>query len=420
MLFSRTVLPGGARVVTEHMPEVRSASLGFWISVGSRDETEELQGSSHFLEHVLFKGTHSRSAREIAEAFDAVGGEVNAFSAKEYTCFYGRVLDKDLHMAADILLDMLRNGALKAQDVESERKVILEEISMRDDAPDDLVHELFSETLFGSHALAREVLGTTTSVESIQRETLLDFYQSHYKAPNVVVAAAGNLNHEDLVSWVAPAFPDANGSQTGRVETVPEAPKTRLRVITRDSEQAHIVVGGFGYSRHHPDRFAWGVLDDLLGGGSSSRLFQQIREERGLAYSVYSYRHLFIETGLYAIYAGTAPSNVQDVLRLIAGELDRLCDVGATEAELERAKGRSRGSLVLSLEDPSSRMSRLGRSDLVHGEILSIDDLINRVEGVTLEDVSRVGRELLHSDNRVLTVIGPFKEEDFDWWIQPN
>lgn len=399
------------------MPEVRSASLGFWISVGSRDESEELQGSSHFLEHLLFKGTHSRGARDIAQAFDEVGGEVNAFSAKEYTCFYGRVLDKDLKMATDILLDMLQHGALKPQDLESERKVILEEISMRDDAPDDLVHEMFSETLFGSHPLAREVLGTATSVGSISRDILLDFYQSHYQAPNIVVAAAGNLNHDELVSWVEPAFPDRTDVPTDRIPSLPTPPQTPLRVVTRESEQAHIVAGGFGYSRHHPDRFAWGVLDDLLGGGSSSRLFQQIREERGLAYSVYSYRHLFIETGLYAIYAGTSPTNVQDVLRLIAEELDRLCDVGATPAELERAKGRSRGSLVLSLEDPASRMSRLGRSDLVHGEILSIDDLINRVETVTLEDVNRVGRELLHPQNRVLTVIGPFNEEDFDWWI---
>lgn len=416
MIFTRTVLPGGIRVVTERMPEVRSVSIGFWVGIGSRDESQEFQGSSHFLEHVLFKGTETRTARDISDSFDAVGGEVNAFSAKEYTCFYGRILDKDLPMASEIIIDMLCNASLRHDDVESERKVILEEISMRDDTPEDLVHELFIETLFGSHPLAREVMGTAESVGSITPETLRDFHGEHYHPANIVVAAAGNLEHDQLVSWIEASFPDQQRHASPREQNLPLAPKSRVKVMTRDTEQAHIIVGGLGYSRHHPDRFAWGVLDDLLGGGSSSRLFQEIREQRGLAYSVYSYRHMFVETGMYAAYAGTAPANAMNVLKLIEEELQRLLDAGITDEEMERAKGRSRGSLVLSLEDPASRMSRLGRSDLVHGEILSIDDLLARLDAVTADDVARVARELLKPEDRVLTVIGPFQTEDFDWW----
>lgn len=416
MLFSRTVLPGGIRVVTERMPEVRSVTIGFWIGVGSRDESEDVQGSSHFLEHTIFKGTKTRGVREIAESFDAVGGEANAFSAKEYTCFYGRILDKDLPMASDILIDLLRNASLNPDEIESERKVILEEIAMRDDTPDDLVHELFIETLFGDHPLAREVMGTNESVGSITPETLRSFYETHYTPPNIVVAAAGNIDHEELVARIEPSFPEDHRKATHREQVLPSGAKQKVRVQTRDTEQAHILLGGLGYSRHHPDRFAWGVLDDLLGGGSSSRLFQLIREQRGLAYSVYSYRHMFIETGMYAVYAGTAPANAMEVVGLVTEELDRLVESGITDAELERAKGRSRGSLVLSLEDPASRMSRLGRSDLVHGEILSIDELLARLESVTAEDVARVARELLRPEGRVLTVIGPFSEEDFGWW----
>ncbi|MGH2812141.1 MAG: M16 family metallopeptidase [Actinomycetota bacterium] len=415
MLITRSTLPSGARLVTERMPEVRSASIGFWIGVGSRDEAQDVQGASHLLEHVLFKGTETRSARDIAESFDSVGGEVNAFSAKEYTCFYGRVLGDDLAMATDILIDILCNGSLRPPDFESERRVVLEEIAMRDDAPDDLVHEVFSETLFGSNPLGREVMGTVDSVSGMSVGSLRDFYQENYHGGNLVVAAAGEVDHDWLLASVEPAFAE----QRRAVERKPEipSPASRIKVLNRKTEQAHIILGGLGYSRHHPDRFAWGVLDDLLGGGTASRLFQEIREERGLAYSVYSYRHLYIETGLWAVYAGTSPSNAAEVVKLIIDELERLVENGATVEELDRAKGRSRGSLVLSLEDPASRMSRLGRSELVHGEILSIDELIARVDAVTLEDVARIARDVLHRGNRVLTVIGPVEEDNFEGWL---
>jgi len=415
MEFQRTVLPGGTRILTEKMREVRSVALGFWVGVGSRDEAVELQGASHFLEHLLFKGSNNYSARRIAEAFDEVGGEANAFSTKEYTCFYGRVLDKDLKMAMDVLLDMLRRPLLKAQDVESERNVILEEIAMHEDTPEDLVHDLFTETIFGSHPLGREVMGTVETVRAIRAQDLKGFHQANYHSPNIVVAAAGNVDHDEIVEWVGAEFAGDHGRRPSRPPAGPE-PASKMRVVTRPTEQAHIVVGGMGYHRNHPARFAWGVLDNLLGCGTSSRLFQEVRERRGLAYSVFSYRNSFSETGTYGVYAGTGPNKVFEVLEIIDTELDRLMQDGVTEEELDRVKGFTRGSMVLALEDPASRMSRLGKSELVGAEILSIDDIIARVDAVTTEDVVRVARDLLPADRRVLTLIGPGAANDVAEW----
>ncbi|MGH7426591.1 MAG: M16 family metallopeptidase, partial [Candidatus Methylomirabilales bacterium] len=383
---------------------------------GSRDEPSELAGSSHFLEHLLFKGTEKRTASDIARAFDSVGGEANAFSAKEYTCLHARVLDEDLSMATDMLSDMLRNPAFRPDEVESERKVILEEIAMHEDTPDDLVHDIFAEVVLGSHELGRAVMGTIKTVGAIPLNGLRHFHDTNYHSRNIVVAAAGNVDNDDLVGLIESFFPPDDRPTLARVPALP-SPPARLRMVMRSTEQAHLVVGGIGYSRQHPDRFAWGVLDSLLGGGMSSRLFQEIREKRGLAYSIFSYRSTFSETGLYGIYAGTTPGNVLEVLRIVTDELDRLVSVGITEEELERAKGHMRGGMVLSLEDSYSRMGRLGKSELVHGEILSVDELIARVDAVTLEDVGRVSRDLLRPEGRVLALIGPLAEEDFSGWV---
>lgn len=411
MLFSRTAHPSGVRVLTEHMPEVRSASLGFWFGVGSRDETPEVQGSSHFLEHLLFKGTSTRGAQEIAEAFDAVGGEANAFSTKEYTCVYARVLDRDLPMAYEILSDMVRNPAIRDDDVINERRVVLEEIAMHEDTPDDLVHDVLAETLFGDHPLAREVMGTVESVASISGSGLREFHEATYHGKNLVVAVAGNVDHEQVVEWTS-EFATDDRLVPAR-DLITPTPAGRVRVETRQTEQTHIALGGLGLSRNHPDRFAWGILDNILGGGMSSRLFQEVRERRGLAYAIFSYRNSFMEAGSWAVYAGTSPTNVAEVLKLIEDELDKILDEGITEEELERAKGHTRGGVVLALEDSSSRMSRLGKSELVQGEILSVDQIISRVDAVTLQDVERVARELLPNENRVLAVIGPNKEINF-------
>ncbi|MCA1840996.1 MAG: insulinase family protein [Actinobacteria bacterium] len=332
MIFDRTDLPSGIRVLSEKMPEVRSATIGFWIGVGSRDEPAELQGSSHFLEHLLFKGTERRTAKDIAESFDAVGGEANAYSAKEYTCFYARVLDKDLHMATEVLTDILIAPKIIDEDVESERNVILEEIAMHEDTPEDLVHDVFIETLYGVHPLGREVMGTTETVKRINAASLRDFHVGNYHAGNIVVSAAGNIDHDDLVASIDSAFVTKGASRVVRAPVVPEA-MSSLRVLDRKTEQAHLVIGGMGYSREHPMRWAWGVLDNLLGGGMSSRLFQEIREKRGLAYNVYSYRNSFSETGSWAVYAGSSPSTTQQLIGLIYDELDRLVEAGITQRD---------------------------------------------------------------------------------------
>ncbi len=396
------------------MPEVRSVALGYWVGVGSRDEPAPLQGSSHFLEHLLFKGTETRSARDIAEIFDGCGGEANAFSEKEYTCYYGRVLDKDLPMAAEVLSDMIQNSSIAPADIEAERNVILEELAMHEDTPEDLIHDFFAQTLFGEHPLGREIMGTVETVGSIDQDALRSFHSENYNSHNIVVAAAGNVEHDEVVRRVSDNF----GESAGRAvrETVDPIPSSRLRVLKRKTEGAHIVIGGLGYPSGHPLRFAWGVLDVLLGGGMSSRLFQEIRETRGLAYSVFSYRNLFMETGTYGIYAGTAPGSAREVVDLIVKQMDLMLESGVTESELDHAKCHMRGAVVLALEDPASRMTRMGKSEVTGGEILSIDEIIARVDAVTIDDVATVAKDLLQPGSRVLTAIGPFREKDFAGW----
>ncbi len=413
MRFSRTTLDSGATIVTERMEEVRSATVGFWFDVGGRDEPETLAGSSHFLEHLLFKGTPRRSAKDIADAFDRVGGDVNAFTGKEYTCYYSRVLDEDLPMALDVLSDMIRNSIIDPDELESERKVILEEIAMHEDAPDELVHDLFYRSMWDGHPLGRPVLGYNETISAVTRDQVADYWRERYSPNNLVVAAAGHVDHDRLVSEIERLFPDATGRRTLRSGPVPDA-ATGIKIFKRPTEQAHIVMGTEGLHRSHEDRYALTVLDTVLGGGMSSRLFQEVREKRGLAYSVYSYRSLFADAGTFAIYAGTTPQNAETVLEIFRTEIDSILGEGITPAELERAKGHVKGSLVLSSEDPGSRMNRLGRQQLTNGEILSIDELIDKFDRLEMDDVVRVGQEVLGSGDWQTTVVGPFDEGAFD------
>jgi predicted Zn-dependent peptidase len=412
--FERTDLPGGLRVLTERMPAVRSVALGFWAGVGSRDENPRLAGASHYLEHLLFKGTRRRSARDIAEAMDAVGGETNAFTSKEYTCFYARTLDRDLPLAVDILVDMLRFSRIATADVDAERTVILEEIGMHNDAPDDIVHDLFAEELFGGHPLGRPVLGTAASITAMRRDAIVRYWRRHYVPGNLVVAAAGSLDHEQVVELVAQAFGDADeGRALG-----PRAQRREPRLRRKPTEQAHVVLGCRGLSRSDPRRFALGVLNLAFGGGVSSRLFQEVREKRGLVYSIYSYAAQYSETGSFSVYAGTAPKRIHEVLTIVRDELDRIVADGLTEQELERGKGHLEGSMVLGMEDTSSRMTRLGKSELTCGEILSVDEVIRRVDAVTDADVRAVAKELLGTGPRALAMIGPFDEDGFERYVR--
>jgi predicted Zn-dependent peptidase len=415
--FARTEYASGLRIVSEAMPGVRSVALGVWVDVGSRDERPAMNGASHFLEHLLFKGTKKRTAQQIAEAFDAVGGDLNAFTAKEYTCYYCRVRDQDLGMAVEYMADMLQNSVIHKPDFEQESLVILEEINRQDDAPDDLIHDLFAETLWAGHPLGRPVLGTRETITAMTRDQVKRFYDRLYEPPHFVIAAAGNLKHEDLCRLA-----EAN-MDTGKRLSASAAPKVRkggdtpklnpaTLVKKRRTEQAHIVIGTGAYSRKDPERFAFGVVNSALGGGMSSRLFQEVREKRGLAYAVYSYHSMFAETGIFAAYAGTTPSRAHEVVSIARGQIEEIAANGLTSEELERAKGHMKGSLVLSLEDTSGRMSRIGRSEISHGEILTVDQILERIEAVDAE-ASRAVAAQVFGRPMAMAVIGPFGQDEF-------
>ncbi|MEU3964508.1 pitrilysin family protein [Streptomyces buecherae] len=413
----RTTLPGGLRVVTETLPSVRSATFGIWAHVGSRDETPALGGATHYLEHLLFKGTERRSALDISAAIDAVGGEMNAFTAKEYTCYYARVLDSDLPLAIDVVCDMLTSSLIEPGDVDAERGVILEEIAMTEDDPGDCVHDLFAQTMFGDTPLGRPVLGTVDTVNALTADRIRRFYRKHYDPTHLVVAAAGNVDHARVVRQVRAAFDRAGALE--REDVTPVAPRGgsrairtagRVDLIGRKTEQAHIVLGMPGIARTDDRRWALGVLNTALGGGMSSRLFQEVREKRGLAYSVYSYTSGFADCGLFGVYAGCRPSQVHDVLRICRDELDEVAEKGLSDEELRRAIGQLSGSTVLGLEDTGALMNRIGKSELCWGDQMSVDDMLTRIAAVTADDVREIARTVL-GQRPSLSVIGPLKDK---------
>ena len=420
----RTVLDGGLRVVTEFLPAVRSVALGIWVGVGSRDEDETHAGATHYLEHLLFKGTSKRTALDISASMDAVGGELNAFTAKEYTCYYARVLDADLPLAIDVLSDMVIDSLIEPKDVDAERNVVLEEIAMNEDDPADSVHEAFTTQLFGDTPLGRPILGTVDSINAITREQIFEHYRAMYTPPHLVVAAAGNLDHDDVVAAVRAAFGPVL-AQAGAA--VPAAPRLRgsgglwdgygpaagsgVKLVSRPIEQANLVLGCEGLSRTDDRRFALGVLNAALGGGMSSRLFQEIREKRGLAYSVYSFASQHADTGLWGVYAGCLPSKADEVLAITTAEVAKVVSEGLTDAELDRGKGQVRGGIVLGLEDPSSRMTRLGKSELVYPSLEPVDEVLAAIDAVSQDDVRSVAADVL-TRPKVLAVVGPFEDSD--------
>jgi len=410
-LIRSTRLDCGLVVVTERMEEVRSVSASFWVGTGSRDEAPELWGASHFLEHLLFKGTDTRTNRSIAEDVDAVGGDINAFTTKEFTAFETRVLDRNLELGLDILSDILWNPALRPEDVESERQVILEEILMRADEPADLVHEIFAEALFPDHPVGREVLGDEDSIEALGREDIAGFHAEHYRPANVVFAAAGCLDHDDVVKGIERRFSGGSGGGTPLRHQPSTAPRP-LAMDRRATEQVHLSVGMRALDRDHDDRYALGLLNHALGGGASSRLFQSVREERGLAYCIYSCPVGFEGVGALSVYAGTMPSRVDEVLDVVGHEVDAMAAGGISARELEVAKGHMVGELALSLEDSGARMYRIGRSQIVHGRVPEMEEVVSRIEAVTLDDTTRVAGEVLGNE-RILAVVGPVDEEAF-------
>ena len=410
----RTVLPGGLRVVTETLPSVRSAAFGIWAGVGSRDEDVAHAGATHYLEHLLFKGTTRRTALDISAAMDAVGGELNAFTGKEYTCYYARVLDADLPLAIDVVSDMVTSSVISPQDVDAERGVILEEIAMNDDDPSDVVHEAFAAQLFGDTPLGRPILGTVESINRITRDQIAEHYAARYRPENLVVAAAGNVEHDEVVALVHQAFGsvlDDASPQPPRLSGPGAAEAAAgVRMVSRRTEQANVVLGTIGLARTDERRFALGVLNAALGGGMSSRLFQEVREKRGLAYSVYSFASQHADTGVFGVYAGCLPAKTDEVLAICRDEIEKVVASGLTNAELDRGKGQMRGSTVLGLEDPSSRMSRLGKSELVHPRLEPVDEILRKIEAVSHDDVREVAALVL-AKPKVLAVVGPFGDD---------
>ncbi|GAA5195613.1 pitrilysin family protein [Arthrobacter gyeryongensis] len=415
----RSVLPGGVRVLTEAMPGQRSATIGFWVGVGSRDEADGQHGSTHFLEHLLFKGTRKRTALEIASAFDEVGGESNAATAKESTCYFARVLDTDLPMAIDVIADMITGAVLDPAELEQERDVILEEIAMDSDDPTDVAHENFVAAVLGVHPLGRPIGGTPAAIKAVSRDSVWAHYQRYYRPDEIVITAAGGLDHDVVCRLVVDALRTAGWELKDTAAPVERRSTERaditgtagLHVIKRPVEQANIIMGCPSIVATDDRRFVMSVLNAVLGGGMSSRLFQEIREKRGLVYSTYSFASAYADAGYFGMYAGCTPSKVKQVLELLGAELDKLAADGITDEELRKAVGQLCGGIVLALEDTGSRMSRLGRAELVSGEFQDIDETLARIKAVTADQVQELARVLAEAP-RTVTVVGPFEETE--------
>ena len=416
MSVKRSVHSSGLRIVTEEVPSVRSAAIGIWVNVGSRDEAPATAGASHFLEHLLFKGTTRRTALQISAAVESVGGEMNSFTSKEYTCFWARVIDTDLPMAIDVVSDLITSSVVTALDVDAERKVVLEEIAMRDDDPSDLVHDLFSDTYYGDTAIGRPILGTVKSISDMSRATVFNYYKKKYLPQDLVVAVSGNIKHKRVVAMVEDALSRDNFLQQSATPAIrPSTPiknskQQSVGLLHKKSEQAHMFYGLEGVARADQRRFAMGVLSAALGGGMSSRLFQEIREKRGLAYSVYSYAQQFAGSGTLGFYAGCNPAKALEVVSIMRDVLADVVAHGLTHEEIERAKGAVRGSLVLSQEDTGSRMSRIGKNEIVYGQVMDFDDILKEISRVSAADISEIASEFLVK-TPTLALVGPFKSE---------
>jgi predicted Zn-dependent peptidase len=408
----RTILENGLTVLTEHIDHIRSISLGIWLKKGSRDETVREAGIYHFIEHMLFKGTADRSAYDIARIMDSIGGYTDAFTSKENTCFYAKILDEHLPIILELFSDILIHPKFDKEDIEKERKVVHEEIKMVEDTPNDLVHELFLENFWSRHPLGRPILGTRHTVDGISQSLLRRHFAHNYVPENMLISAAGNVDHHRLVSEIRRHFP-LQGGKAKRVATKPAAVRPRPMVLLKskkDLEQAHVCIGMRGLPVDHPDRYSFSVLNVILGGSMSSRLFQKLREERGLCYTVFSSMSSFHDAGYVSIYAGTAKDTVESVIRLIVDECRLLASQPVGAEELENAKNHLKGSLILSLESSSNRMFNLVRNDVYHRRQISTDEILREVSAVTTEDIQRVAGDLFHHSEYGIVVVGALKK----------
>ncbi|MBU6428600.1 MAG: insulinase family protein [Cyanobacteria bacterium REEB65] len=404
----RFVVDNGVRVLVEELPHVRSASLGFWVDTGTKNESAENNGISHFIEHMLFKGTKTRSPLAIAQALEDSGGSLNAFTDKEMTCYYARVLDDQVELAIDVLSDMLLNSLLDETELKREKRVILEEIKMYEDTPDELVQDMFSQAFWGDHPLGRAIVGTRQSIRRMTRDDLLAYIDRYYTPDRLVVSVAGNVRAAAVLRQLEATLGNLRRKAHPGFETPPK-PLKAAKVKYKDIEQAHLVIGTQGLSVTDPDRFVLTVLDAILGGGMASRLFQEVREKRGLAYAISSFECLFHNAGIFGIYAATNAKNLETVIELSLAEVDKFKRGEIQQDELQRAKQQLRGSLLLSLESPRNRMSRMARNELYFGRMVSPTEVIDAIERVTLDDLQRVASALFQPGKLTTTVVGPIR-----------
>lgn len=409
-MYQKTTLPNGVRIVTEEIEHVRSVAVGIWVGAGSRDEKEGYEGISHFIEHMLFKGTKNRTARQIAESLEAVGGQLNAFTTKEYTCYYARVLDEDFDLALDVLNDMFFESLFDEDEIEKEKRVVIEEIKMYEDSPDEIIHDLFSDSVWDDHPLGRPILGTEESIKGLSKEKIHTYMNQHYAPDNLVIAVAGKIKHEDVLKKLSPIYGQFQRGGRRVLEGTPVGHQVN-KMIYRDTEQMHLILGVPGVGQEDKDIFPMHIINNVLGGGLSSRLFQEVREQRGMAYTVFSYHSTYVDTGLFAIYAGTTPSNSREVVECILGEILDIKANSLTKEELERTKSQIKGSLYLGLESVGSRMSRLGKTELTYNRLITPEEVVEKLEKVTFEDVRRVMNRLWVKDKISLLMLGPAGNE---------
>lgn len=408
-MFNFVTLDNKTKILTETVPHVRSVSIGFFVDIGSRYETPDINGSSHFIEHLMFKGTHRRSAKDIAEELDAVGGQLNAFTTKEYTCYYARVLDEHFDLAVDLLGDMLFESKFDPADIDKERNVIVEEIKMYEDTPDELVHDIFASSIWRGHSLGQPIIGSADVINGLSRDRLYDYYKTHYNPGRMIVSVAGNISHDGVIDRLRRVFENREAKEHPREINTP-ATQREIVCRSKDTEQVHLIVGAPGLKLDHENIYVMQIINTILGGGLSSRLFQEIREKRGLVYSVYSYHSSYQDTGLFGIYAGLSKQNVEEVLALVFKQVRDIQVNGVKEEEMHRAKEQLKGNLYLSLENVNTRMSRLGKSQLYLGKVVTPEEIIEKVNKVTISDIQKLAKEVLDPNGFSLASIGPWDD----------
>jgi predicted Zn-dependent peptidase len=409
-MYQKTVLENGIKIITEEISHVRSAGVGIWVGCGAKDEREDELGFSHFVEHMLFKGTKKRTQEQIAKEIEAVGGHINASTAKEYTFYYVWVLSDYLELSLDLLLDMVLNSLFPAKEIEKEKKIVLEEIKMYEDSPGDLIHDIFVQTIWKGHRLGQNILGKKEIIENINREKLLQYFHRYYTPDNIIISCAGYLKHEKVLKKVKKMCKNFKGKRIKNFDTKPNIVNS-VYIKRKDTEQVHLCLGTEGVFQTHPDKYVLGVLDIILGNGMSSRLYQEVREKKGLAYSIYSYEHSYRKAGIFGVYAGVSPNNFEKAVETILKNFEKIKKNGVKNEELKRTKDQVKGNMMLSLESTFARMLKLGKSEFYFKREITLDEILSEINKVKNEDIVRVANSLFQKEKFTLAALGNVSEK---------